>query len=266
MWAESAAKSADGKVAWPEAVQNNSGNIPILVFLKYFDVQKQTLSGVGHIYVKKNDKVADATPQICKLMQWDPSTPLLLFEEIKFSMIESMKMKNTFQQSEIQDGDIICFQKNIPDLDPGTTTYTDARQYYDYLLNRIPVNFFPRINGANESFALSLSKKMTYDQFSAKVGEHLKAEPTHLRFATVNATTGKPKNWVKRGLNQTLHQVLQTQYSPYGGYSSHRNDALYYEVLEVPLTDYETKRLVKLFWLYEGISKEVSSVSPPAQA
>jgi catechol O-methyltransferase len=88
LWAESAAKSADGKVAWPEAVQNNSGNIPILVFLKYFDVQKQTLSGVGHIYVKKNDKVADATPQICKLMQWDPSTPLLLFEEIKFSMIE----------------------------------------------------------------------------------------------------------------------------------------------------------------------------------
>lgn len=30
-------------------------------------------------------------------------------------MIELMKLKYTFTQSEIQDGDIICFQVDIPD-------------------------------------------------------------------------------------------------------------------------------------------------------
>lgn len=36
-------------------------------------------------------------------------------QEIKPSMIELMKPKLTFTQSEIQDGDIICFQVDIPE-------------------------------------------------------------------------------------------------------------------------------------------------------
>ncbi|KAF0554333.1 putative ubiquitin-specific processing protease 21 [Gigaspora margarita] len=35
--------------------------------------------------------------------------------EIKSNMIEEMKLNLTFQQSEIQDGDIICFQKSLTD-------------------------------------------------------------------------------------------------------------------------------------------------------
>ena len=42
--------------------------------------------------------------------RWTPGTPLKLYEEIKPGMIELMKPKLTFQQSEIQDGDVICFQ------------------------------------------------------------------------------------------------------------------------------------------------------------
>ena len=37
------------------------------------------------------------------------------FQEIKNSMIEPMKSKSTMQQAEIQDGDIVCFQKMLPD-------------------------------------------------------------------------------------------------------------------------------------------------------
>jgi ubiquitin carboxyl-terminal hydrolase 7 len=36
-------------------------------------------------------------------------------KEIKPTMIELMKPKLTFAQSEIQDGDIICFQVDLPD-------------------------------------------------------------------------------------------------------------------------------------------------------
>ena len=37
---------------------------------------------------------------------------------------------------------------------------------------------------------------------------------------------------------------------------THRSDALYYEVLETSLADYETKKLMKVMWLPEGINKE----------
>lgn len=259
LWAENGPKE-NGKVEWPDLTPSNGGNTPILVFLKYFDVEKQTLTGVGHVYVRKHDKVSEIAPMINGLMQWDPTTSIQLFEEIKFSMIEAMKPKQTFSQSEIQDGDIICFQKNLPDLDPSKILYTDARQYYDYLLNRIPVNFYPRPSTDGEQFQLPLSKKMSYEQFSAKVGEHLGVDPTHLRFATVHMTTGKPKAWVKRNLNHNLSQILQSAFTSYGGYSQHRSDALYYEVLETSLADYETKKIMKAIWLSEGISKEVRQI------
>lgn len=36
-------------------------------------------------------------------------------QEIKPGMIELMKPKSSFAQSEIQDGDIICFQVELPE-------------------------------------------------------------------------------------------------------------------------------------------------------
>lgn len=255
LWVETIQPGEDGKVQWPD-INPTGGNAPILVFLKYFDVKAQTLAGAGHVYVKKNDKVQEIGPQINQLMGWDPNTQISLFEEIKMSMIEAMKPKQTFQQSEIQDGDIICFQQTLSDAESTAYTYNDARQYYDYLLNRIAVAFHPGPNYEGEIFSLSLSKKMTYDQFAAKVAERAKADPTHLRFATVNITSGKAKAFVKRSLNQNLQQVLTSQYSSYGGYMTHRNDALYYQVLDQPLSDYETKKQMKVIWLPEGINKE----------
>ena len=260
LWAESCEKLEDGKAVWPEDSATLAGNVPILVFLKYFDVKAQTLTGVGHIYVRKHGKVGDIATQILDVMHWEPGTNFVLYEEIKHSMIEPMKPKQTFQQSEIQDGDIICFQQVLPDFDLNSVIYPDARQYYDYLLNRFSVKFHPRQSTDTEGavFSLMLSKKMTYEQFSARVGEHLGVDPTHIRFATVNVTNGKPKAFVKRIPNQTLQQILSSQYSSYG-YSNHRNDTLYYEILETNLADFETKKTMKVTWLSEGITKEVLS-------
>lgn len=134
LWAEVAEHVEDGRAIWPDLQPQAGNNTPILVFLKYFDPESQTLRGIGHIYVKKNAKVADMVPMICQLMGWSPgSTPNILlyevrvpplmkrlqhssgFKEIKHSMIEPMKGKMTLQQAEIQDGDIVCFQKALPD-------------------------------------------------------------------------------------------------------------------------------------------------------
>ena len=52
----------------------------IMIFLKHFDASKQTLLGVGRIYVLRNSKVGDLAPIINERMRWTPGTPLKLFE------------------------------------------------------------------------------------------------------------------------------------------------------------------------------------------
>lgn len=245
--------SADGTVSWPDSSNT------VLVFLKHFDVPSQKLTGVGPVYVRNNQKVGELGPTILEKMDWPVGTEFMLFEEIKHTMIDLMKPKQTFQQSEIQDGDIITFQRVVKDTElPESALYQDARQYYDYLLNRINITFAPLKAADGEEFNLTLSRKMTYDQFSKKVGEHLNVDYTHLRFAPVHASTGKAKQFIKRNptqANQTLYQILSGQMTGYG-YNMNRQDALYYEVLETSLSDYESKTCLKVTWLPEGITKE----------
>jgi ubiquitin carboxyl-terminal hydrolase 7 len=249
LWMEVAAPGPDGKLApWEEDT--------VLVFLKNFDIATQTLSGVGAVYVRKNQKVAELAAPILEKMKWPAGTEFTLYEEIKHNMIDLMKPKQTFLQSEIQDGDIITFQRSLKESEiPATALYTDARQFYDHLLNRMDVQFAPIGSGEGGEFKLTLNRKMNYDQVSKKVGEYLRVEPTHLRFAPVMTSSGKPKAFLKRSNASTLNQILSGQYGAYG-YSMHRNDALYYEVLDMSLSDYESKKSLKVTLLPEGIAKE----------
>ena len=95
-----------------------------MIFLKHFDTSKQTLLGAGKAYMLRTSKVGDLAPIINEKMRWSAWTPLKLYEvsviacietffsngslpslkEIKPGMIELMKTKLTFTQSEIQDG------------------------------------------------------------------------------------------------------------------------------------------------------------------
>ncbi|KAL4929658.1 ubiquitin-specific protease UBP15 [Aspergillus undulatus] len=253
VWLEVGEGSADGTVSWPDSANS------VLVFLKHFDAAKQTLNGVGAVYVRKNQKVADIAPVILEKMNWPVGTEFILYEEIKHTMIELMKPKQTFQQSEIQDGDIITFQKSLKESElPPTAIYPDAKLYYDYLLNRINITFAPIKAAGGEEFTLLLSRKMSYDQFSKKVGEHLGVDYTHLRFSPVIATSGKPKGFVKRNPNQTAQTLQSIIGGPVAGYGINvaRQDALYYEVLETSLSDFESKVCLRVTWLSEGITKE----------
>ena len=107
------------------------------------------------------------------------------------------------------------------------------------------------------TFSIDLSRKMSYDQLAAKVGDYLQVNPTYLRFTTINAVNGKPKIAVKRSLNSTLAGIMTPSFNSYGNTREQRGDALYYEVLEMSLSELETKKSVKVIWLSEGICKEV---------
>jgi ubiquitin carboxyl-terminal hydrolase 7 len=262
MWIERAeGRDDDDTPLFGTEVKSSQGNRPMMLFLKHFDVKTQSLLGVGNFYAASQDKVSDLGPQICKLMGWPSSTPFKLSEEIKQNMIEAMKPKMTLAQSEIQDGDILTVQRTVSEKELSQAQlaggYVDAKEFYDYLVNRITVEFVPR-NGEEAqlpTFFLTLSKKMSYDQFAAKVAEHLKVEPTHLRFTTVNSA-GKPKQAVKYSSQSTLNNILYPSPYNYGGNTMQRSDALFYETLELSLKELEQRKAIKITWLPEGLSKE----------
>lgn len=296
MWMES--KPPDAKVALPEDETQVNGAVAdkptdkvadkkqIILFLKYFDVEAQELKGAGHLYMSPSDRVQDLAGPFLKLMGWQAgSVDLKLFEEIKPNNgVESLKPKQTLQQSELQDGDIICFQKAYSQDEVAAmqqrspSAYLEAPLFYDYLLNRIAVHFGPKPTLAQNitfatpedaAFSLFLSRKDSYDNLAIKVAEYLSnvskttIDPTHLRFTTINSQTAKPRAIVKRSLNTNLWAILtgssNTTYQGYG-YTNQSPDSLYYEVLEMSLSDLEQRKMVKITWLAEGITKDVSIV------
>ena len=288
VWLELAEDVDDeGNALWPTYQGNANGvivkNDLILLFLKYFDVEKQSLRGVGHIYVSKEKKVEELTPIIAKKMGWGDKLPageqLHMWEEIKPSMIETLKPKQSLKAAELQDGDIVCFQK-VPDKKSGEILgkinrlgeknseevikrwdrFDDAKEFYDFLMFKRDIRFDPHPRCEKENlgnFILTLSSKINYDQLAERVGEHLQVEPTHLRFFTVNASTGAPKSPIRRAVNMSIAQLLNP--NNYHHNLQAKPDSLFYEVLDMSLAEYDMKKNVKVCWLSEGVTKAVST-------
>lgn len=243
-------------------VKSVSGNRPIMLFLKHFDIKTQSLLGVTTFYAAIQDKVSNLNPIVNTIMGWPVGMQTKLSEEIKQNMIEEMKPKTTLAQSEIQDGDIITVQQVPSEKEASEVTaaggYVEAKDFYDYLLNRINVEFIPRLADSEHlpTFSLTLNKKMAYDQFASKVAEHLKIDAAYLRFTTVS-TTGKAKQPIKYNASSTLASILLPSSSyQYPSGVAQRPDAMLYEVLDMSLKELEQRKPIKVTWLPEGLGKE----------
>jgi len=285
VFVEETRRGEDGEPIWPKDVPSSPATVTqqpksIIIFLKYFDVDRQQLRGMGHIYMNTQDRVQDLATPILEMMDWEAGTVnIQLFEEIKQNYVEIMKPKQTLQASEIQDGDIIVFQRHLSEQETEALKQTNSTaclnpiQYYDFLMNRLFVSFSPKTtpvanlqlaNEADEKFTVALSKKDTYDILAQKVADHLSTvsaapvDPSHIRFTTTNAQTSKPRTVVKRQQATTVNTILlgSTAYGGYNYAASQAADHLFYEVLEMSLADLEQRKNVRVTWLTEGITKE----------
>ncbi|KAK0651817.1 hypothetical protein B0T16DRAFT_404747 [Cercophora newfieldiana] len=289
VWVEVAEEiDTNGEAVWPTYQGHTNGvivkNDLIVLFLKWFDAESQTLKGIGHTYINKEKRVDDLIPTIMKKMGWgdklSADEKIHLWEEIKPNMIESLKGKQSLKAAELQDGDIVCFQKvpgerklklglgdsksseeaNKPSDRFASDRFEDAREYYDFLLNKRTIAFRAHPQKCDPElypdFELVLSTKISYDRLAEKVGEKLAVPSTHLRFYTVNASTGHPRAAVKRvAQNQSLLNILNP--TGYGQLNmNQRSDSLYFEVLDMSLAELDTKKSLKITLLSEGITKE----------
>ncbi|RIB01653.1 hypothetical protein C2G38_2230141 [Gigaspora rosea] len=239
------AKPINDEVIWFLPTEINSH---ILVFIKYFNPDAQSLEGLGHLYVKKSGKLDDIIPILCEKKEFPSYTLLKIYEEIKPNMIEEMNPILTFQKSEIQDGDIICFQKALTQKE--IQEYTAAGRihglpiFYESLFMRIIIYFKPKYLTVDREqkpeFELVLNKQYTYDDIAKHVAAHLNVDPLKLQFTTAHPTTGTHDIIIKRTTTKTLSEMLQNLYS------SNLVDLLYYEILDISIVELEDKKFFKV--------------------
>jgi ubiquitin carboxyl-terminal hydrolase 7 len=280
LWAEVAPLADENqKPIWSPphpGVANMAPSVkPIVLFLKYFDLDTQKVHGVGHLYADPDKKVEDLFPVMREMLGWDSGSDdkLVVYEEIKPSMIERLKPKQTLRAAELQDGDIVCCQRPPPepkaaekDANALGNRFDSIRDHFDFMVNAVTVDFQPHPSrcpeGRYTSFKVELNPhRVGYDTVAERVGSQLSVPPTHLRFWTLNATTGNPKVTIKR--NPTSPPLLSTML---GLHTQHHLSVgtprpdyiLFFEVLDINLAELEQSKNVKVVWLSEGITKETT--------
>ncbi|RVW96440.1 Ubiquitin carboxyl-terminal hydrolase 13 [Vitis vinifera] len=111
----------------------------ILLFFKLYDPEKEELRYVGRLFVKSSGKPIEILTKLNEMAGFAPDEEIELYEEIKFEpcvMCEHLAKRTSFRFSQIEDGDIICFQKSAPPESEEQCRYSDVTSFLEYVQNR----------------------------------------------------------------------------------------------------------------------------------
>lgn len=72
-------------------------------------------------------KPPNLTPLMNSLIGAPPSTPLLVYEEVKPTMVDPLRPNLTLKESEISNGDILIFQRVIDVREQSTLALATVR-------------------------------------------------------------------------------------------------------------------------------------------
>lgn len=259
-----------------EVVDSEEGVVSerILLFLKYYDPETQTLNGLTHFYTESDEILENVVPKINKFLKIDESTTLELFEEIQPNSIEVLNPANSFYKSELSNGDIITVQKslsndanigrdllstNSKDLYP---YYPVATEFYEYLRTRVYVKAQPLTDTSNddeyvlvndkennasdvddsttEPFDFWISTHAPYEELAIRISKKAKVDPKYLRiFVNYNG------NRVPLRTDMFVGNVTPKSLASL-------TPLFEYEVLNISLNELENMKSIKVHWLTSG--------------
>uniref|UniRef100_A0A2P2MFR1 ubiquitinyl hydrolase 1 n=1 Tax=Rhizophora mucronata TaxID=61149 RepID=A0A2P2MFR1_RHIMU len=215
----------------------------ILLFFKLYDPEKGELRYVGRLFVKSSGKPIEIVGKLNQMAGFAPDEEIELYEEIKFEpcvMCEHLDKRTSFRMSQIEDGDIICFQKS-PSLESDEEyRYPELPSFLEYVHNRQIVHFRSLEKSKEDDFCLELSKLHTYDDVVEKVAEHIGLDdPSKIRLTTHNcySQTPKPQPVKYRGVDHLSDMLV---------HYNQTTDILYYEVLDIPLPELQGLKNLKV--------------------
>ncbi|GAB4824573.1 CSN-associated deubiquitinating enzyme Ubp12 [Ancistrocladus abbreviatus] len=215
----------------------------ILLFFKLYDPEKEELRYVGRRFVKSNGKPVDILTKLNEMAGYAPDEEIVIFEEIKFEptvMCELIDRKLTFRSSQLEDGDIVCFQKAVPAESADKLRYPDVPSFLDYVHNRQVVHFRSLERPKEDDFCLELSKLHTYDDVVERVAHQIGLDdPSKIRLTSHNCYSQQPKPQpIKyRGVDHLSDMLV---------HYNQTSDILYYEVLDIPLPELQGLKTLKV--------------------
>ncbi|CAN4114474.1 unnamed protein product [Withania somnifera] len=226
----------------------------ILLFFKLYDPLKEEIRYVGRLFVKGCGKPLDILTKLNELAGFSPDEEIELFEEIKFEpnvMCEPIDWKLTFCSSQLEDGDIICFQKPLPSQTSEQYRFPDVPSFLEYVHNRQVVRFRSLDKPKEEDFSLELSKQNNYDEVVESLARHLGLDdPSKIRLTPHNCYSQQPKPQpIKyRGVDRLTEMLV---------HYNQTSDVLYYEVLDIPLPELQCLKTLKVAF-YNAAKYEVT--------
>ncbi|CAO2149339.1 unnamed protein product [Urochloa humidicola] len=219
------------------------GKEDILLFFKLYNPEKEELCFMGRLFVKALGKPSDILAKLNEMAGISPDQEIELYEEIKFEpnvMCEIIDKKLTFRSSQLEDGDIVCFQKSPRADHDRQVRYPDVPSFLEYVHNRQVVHFRSLEKPKDADFSLELSKLHTYDDVVERVARQLGLDdPAKIRLTSHNCYSQQPKpQSVKyRGVEHLLDMLI---------HYNQTSDILYYEVLDIPLPELQFLKTLKV--------------------
>ncbi|KAL1815103.1 ubiquitin C-terminal hydrolase 12 isoform X1 [Daucus carota subsp. sativus] len=215
----------------------------ILLFFKLYDPKKEELRYVGRLFVKSTGRPLEILSKLNEMAGFDANEEIELFEEVKFEpcvMCERLDKRASFRLSQIEDGDIICFQKYPQPQNEEECRYPDVPSYLEYVKNRQIVHFRSLEKPKEDDFCLELSKLHTYDDVVERVARKLRLEdPSKIRLTPHNCYSQQPKpHPIKYRVAEHLLDMLV--------HYNQISDILYYEVLDIPLPELQCLKTLKV--------------------
>ncbi|CAL9733773.1 ubiquitin carboxyl-terminal hydrolase 15 [Monosporozyma servazzii] len=219
-----------------------------LVFIKQFDIPNQRLSGFGHALVSSLDTIAELKAQLNQII--DKDGDLNLFEEINVDNIAIIPDDLQFVTAEIGTGDIIAFELQAvkdKDREEKHPACDNILKYYKFLGHRVKLKFTKSVESQEEyiddkaptkNFEIWVSAYITYETLSNIVSNEIGCDPAYLKLFAIysNGRYALKSNSI---LNDYLIKDFDCSAMP----------PFEYEVLSIPLKEFEHLRPVKFYWL-----------------
>lgn len=230
----------------------NIGSAEILLFIKFYDLRKplaERLEYMGNILIDARKTGSDLAKYIHEALGIPFAQELILYEEIQPVTVSEIDMSVSLAVSEIQHGDMICFQYAEDEaVLRESDKYPDVPSYFRYLLDRMDVLFYAYGHPDEEPIVVHLLFSNCYNDIIAQLAHQLglpEEKKLYLRLYQHSPLNQLPKKNPLRhskfsGDTQTTLDDFLTEYSE-------RTNVMYYEILDNPITEIESKKQVLVY-------------------
>jgi len=214
----------------------------LLLFVKFYDPEARKISYVGSMIFQKEMTVLDVMQDLKQLAGLPEDESIVLYEEIRPDMIEPIPDDSTLKKAELIHGDIVIIQKQLTPADEGKYEYPTPVAYFEYLNQRIDIEVSKLEEPDKVQFNVELLKTYSFEKVVTELAKHLNTEPQFIRLTGNNPYGSHPvrPSPFRSTEVRTLKDMLVSQ--------QQITSKLYYEILDVPLTEVENKKEVFVSW------------------